>query len=178
MGGWISIDGKITEYFACPLSQLDVLRYGHPIGSANGQQIWECLAILVAVDIWHAIWSQSRVVLKVKGDNVTALTMLVKMRPDGPKMAMIARELALRLAKLSFPPDATHTPGVAHKIADLLSRVYMPGESKVVDDTLHPMLVGAVRVDVPIRDDSYYRAVLHEPTFYRAEGDDWGSRWP
>ena len=103
--------------------------------------------------------------------------MLVKMRPDGPKMATIARELALRLAKLSFPPDATHTPGVAHKIADLLSRVYMPGHSDVVDDTLHPMLAGAVRVTTPDRDDSFYRAVLREPAYYKAEGDNWGSRW-
>ena len=69
----------------------------------------------------HSFWSQTRIILKVKGDNVTALTLLIKMRPSGPTMAIIARELALRLVELSFPPDATRTPGVAHVIADRLS---------------------------------------------------------
>ena len=90
-------------------------------------------------------------------------------------MAIVARELALRLAKLSFPPDAIHTPGVLHKIADLLSRVYQPGKEMVLDDNAHPMLKGAVRRKVPNRDDSYYKALLHEPAYYKAEGDTWDS---
>lgn len=43
---------------------------------------------------------QSRIVLKVKGDNVAALTLLVKMRPNGPNVATIACELAFRLVEL------------------------------------------------------------------------------
>ncbi len=78
------------------------------------------MAILVAMNIWHAKWAQQRVVLKTKGDNVAALTILVEMRPCGPTMAIIARELALRLAVLSFPPDAVHTPGGAHVLAGRL----------------------------------------------------------
>ena len=187
LGGWISINDRITEYFACRVTPADVERYGHPIGSANGQQIWECLAILVAVDLWEKYWTDSRVmlepdsdsvILQVTGDNVTALTMLVKMRPNGPKMAIIARELALRLAKQSFPPDALHTPGIGHKIADELSRIFAPGHTGVADSTLHPMLAGATRVTPPVRNDDFYRAMLHEPAFYKipkAEGDGWGS---
>ena len=98
----------------------DVALYGFAVGDSDGQQLWEALAILVAVDIWSPIWSQQRIVLSVKGDNVGALTLLVKMRPSGPMMGIIARELALRLAQLPFPPEATHTPGVAHIIADKL----------------------------------------------------------
>ena len=115
------------------------------------------------------------ILLKVISDNVTALTMLIKMRPDNAKMAIVARELALRLGKLSFPPDAVHTPGVSHKIADLLSRVYQPGKSMELDESAHPMLRGAVRVGVPERNDTFYRAVLHEPAYYKAEGDTWDS---
>ena len=76
-----------------------------PIWFSEGQQIWEALAILVAVDIWTNIWAHNRIVLNVKGDNVGALTLLIKMRPDGPNMAIIA----LHLVEVSFPPDATHT---------------------------------------------------------------------
>ena len=101
--------------------------------------------------------------------------MLIKMRPDNAKMAIVARELALRLAKLSFPPDAIHVPGISHQIADLLSRVYQPGKAVVLDETAHPMLKGAVRIEVPNRDNSFYKALLHEPAYYKAEGDTWDS---
>ena len=131
LGGWLMEDGVITRYFSCPISDFDVAIYDMPRGTPDGQQIWECLAILVAIDMWSSIWQQNRIVLKVKADNVGALTLLIKMRPGSPKIAIIARELALRLVDLSFPPDAIHTPGVAHVIADWLSRVYAPGsESK------------------------------------------------
>ena len=50
-----------------------------PIGTPDGQQLWERFATLVAVDIWHSVWSQIRLILKVQGDNVIALTMILKM---------------------------------------------------------------------------------------------------
>ena len=51
----------------------------------------------------------------------------IMMRPmtavDGAsKLAIAARELALRLVDLSFPPVAEHTPGLSHVCADMLSR--------------------------------------------------------
>ena len=78
--------------------------------------------------------------LTVKSDNVAALTLLTKMRPSAAHddtgnrilsatMAVVARELALRLVHLSFPPDAVHTPGVGHIIADRLMRVHSPDGS-------------------------------------------------
>ena len=45
----------------------------------------------------------------------------------------------------------------------------------MLDDSAHPMLAGAVRIDVPDRDESYYKAVLHEPAYYKADGDSWDS---
>ena len=60
-------------------------------------------------------------VLNIRGDNVGALVVCIKMRPANATIAIMARELALRLTELSFPPDAVHTPGVAHGLADRLS---------------------------------------------------------
>ena len=77
--------------------------------------------------------------------------MFIKMRPGSPKIAIIARELALRLVELSFPPDALHTPGVAHKVADLLSRVHAPGASGDSNAVVHPALAQAARTEVPVR---------------------------
>jgi hypothetical protein len=161
LGGWLAVDGEVREYFTSPISAADIAKYGYAIGDAAGQQLWEALAILVAVDLWASYWSQQRVILKVKGDNVAALVLLIKMRPktgaDGtPKMAIVARELALRLVDLSFPPDAEHTPGVSHKFADMLSRVTAPLENDgqrdgILPDDAHPAMLQSARVETPPR---------------------------
>jgi len=157
MGGWITVNGRVKRYFGCPISDHDVKTYGQQRGSCDGQQVWECLAVLVALDLWAPLWKQKRVALQIKGDNVTALTLLLKFRPSGPEMAIIARELALRLAVLSFPPDAIHVPGVSHKAADSLSRVFAPGASNCADETTLPSLVSAVKAEPPARIDGWYR---------------------
>ena len=76
------------------------------------------------------------------------------------KLAIVARELALRLVDLSFPPDAEHTPGMSHVFADLLSRVAAPAANKGLDDILlpdaHPAMATATQVDTPTRDSSWY----------------------
>ena len=97
LGGWLAVNGTITHFFASQLSEDDTSIFNEPIASANGQQLWESLAILVAIEIWASQWTQSRVVLKVRGDNVGALTLLIKMRPANSKQAIIVRGLALRL---------------------------------------------------------------------------------
>ena len=108
MGGWVSIDGAITHFFATELSSHDTSKFRIPTGDAAGQQLWEALAILVAIDLWSEHWQRERIVLKVKSDNVAALTLLTNMRPPGSTdddgnripnaiMAVVARELALRL---------------------------------------------------------------------------------
>ena len=134
-----------------------------PIGSAGGQQLWECLAILVAIDIWSKLWNQQRIILKVRSDNVGALTLLLKMRPANASIAIVARELALRLAELSFPPDAVHTPGVAHVLADRLSRVYAPGGTSTVTKDIHPAFASAQLTDVPVRVPAWYKATQQTP---------------
>ena len=96
--------------------------------------------------------------LKVRSDNVTALTLVTKMRPPSPSIAIVARELAMRLVDLSFPPDAYHTPGVSHIIADRLSRVYSPEGDGVVSTSIHPALASATITTPPTRDRKWYRA--------------------
>ena len=167
------MNGEIQQYFTSPISKVGIAKYGYAIGDAAGQQLWEALAILVAVDIWASYWSQQRVILKVRGDNVAALVLLIKMRPktgaDGtPKMAIIASELALRLVDLSFPPDAEHTPGVSHKFADMLSRVTAPLENEgqpggILPENAHPAMLKSARVEAPPRGLDYYRVKYSSP---------------
>ena len=167
------MNGEVHQYFTSPISVADLAKYGYAIGDASGQQLWEALAILVAVDLWASYWSQQRVILKVKGDNVAALVLLIKMRPktdaDGtPKMAIIARELALRLVDLSFPPDAEHTPGVSHKFADMLSRVAAPIGNEgqpygILPADAHPAMLNSTRVEAPPRVPEFYRVKYSSP---------------
>ena len=71
--------------------------YGMAAGIPEGQQLWECLAVLAGIDIWADLWQQERIQPKVCGDNVGALTLILKMRPSTVSLAIVARELALRL---------------------------------------------------------------------------------
>ena len=119
--------------------------------------------MLVAIDTWSDRWKAKRIVLRVTGDNVTALTLVSKMRPSGLELAIIARELALRLVELSFPPDAQHTPGVGHIFADKLSHVYSPTGAGVLTPDLHPVMKTAKLAIVPARDASFYRLFESPP---------------
>ena len=84
------------------------------------------------------------------------LMLLLKMRLGCAKMASIARELAVRLVQLSFPPDAVHTLGFAHAVADKLSRVFAPGGSGRVDNQIPPALEQAVETKAPSRNKAWY----------------------
>ena len=128
------------------------------------QQVWECLAVLAAVGMCEQLWNVSRVVLQMRADNVIALTLIVKMRPGSLAIDIVARELALRVVELSFPPDAIHTLGFSHVIADRLSRVYSPVGDGVVDASIHPALGNAIRT-VPDRNEEWYKAYKRVPAY-------------
>ena len=135
-------------------------------GRHEDQQLWEALALLVALRLWlddrcpkDSVGAQlhnKRIQLVLKGDNVGSLTLAVKLRPKGPKMALVSRELALILAQLSFAPKAIHTPGVAHVVADKLSRLQTDDDPFL---KTHAALSQAVREDCPPRSKSWYRTI-------------------
>ena len=157
LGGWLACNGEIKRYFACGVSQEDLDLFDIKRGSCNGQQTLEGLAILVAMRLWGDHDEARKVRLSVKGDNVGALMLLVKMRPSSPQQAIIARELALITSRTAFPPQVVHTPGIAHKLADSLSRLHDPGHKH--DAFKHPALNAAARDEVPPRPRTWYRAL-------------------
>ena len=158
LGGWLSCDGKITKYYTSPVSEEDLGVFGLIRGSCESQQTLEGLAILVALRLWNDSSHSRFIRLCVRGDSVGALTLLIKMRPSSAQQAIIARELALVTAKAAFPPTVNHTLGVAHKLADMLSRVYDPGR-RAEDALRHPSLEHAVRTPAPGRPRSWYRTL-------------------
>ena len=121
------IDGIIKHFFACPITDEDVAVYDMPRGTADGQQLWECLAILVAVDIWSSLWLQNRIILKVKADNVGALTLLIKMRPGSSKDRNRNSRRGATLGGIALSAGRFAHAGSRTYYADRLSRVYAPG---------------------------------------------------
>ena len=149
------MNGTITHYFASPVSNEDLHIFGITRGSCTGQQTLEGLAMLVAMRLWSDVHSSRRYNLQVRGDNVGALTLLLRMRPSSPQQAIIAREMALHTVQYAFPPKVVHTPGLAHVIADSLSRLYDTGANKL-QILSHPSLSSAVRTDAPVRNRAWY----------------------
>ena len=91
----------------------------------------------------------------MRGDNTGALSLTNKLRPKGPTMAIIAREIALILARLSFPPKVHHAPGVPHVLVDTLSRV-TPNDTSIF--TTHLGLKDSDRHFPAVRNKEWYVA--------------------
>ena len=96
----------------------------------------------------------------IRGDNVGALTLVLKMRPETAKLAIIARGMVLCLVICSFLPSVYHTPGVAHVIADAFSRIDDPSKPEAKSISQHPALAASVRAVMPVRSRAYYKALL------------------
>ena len=83
--------------------------------------------MLTAMRIWRKMWTNERVVLTVRSDSRTSLTLINELKAKGGGLAVIASEMALDISESTFEPDlAQHTPGVCNTVADALSRRYDP----------------------------------------------------
>ena len=175
-GGVLLEDGEFSEYFHAPVSQDDIDILGAKIGSADSQQLFESLAMLLALRIWKAKWHQFRSAVAVRGDNVTMLTMLVHFRGKSPALATVAREVALEVAGAAYRPvSAEHIPGVANSVADALSRMHAPSVGGGSPNTLPACLARCTRVEVPARPRAWYRALSCHVDPPAAEGIGEGS---
>ena len=153
LAGVLIVDGVVAEYFADPIGPYDCELYGHQLGSPNGQQVWESLTALVALRLWEPLWANKAVRLRLKGDSVTMLTLVVNMRPSSPALSIIGRELAMVFSKATYVPIvAQHVPGVANVIADKLFRWFQPG----VRPETPSALANARHRSAPSRVKDYY----------------------
>ena len=91
-------NGEVQEYLYEEVSAEDISTFSLVVGSPDGQQILEALAMLIALRVWSARWRQLRTTVVVRGDNVTMLTMVLHLKGSSSGLNIIARELALELA--------------------------------------------------------------------------------
>jgi len=161
LGAWLEVEGKIIRFIESPLDSLDEARFQCKRGVSAGQQIWEGFIALVALRAWKAFWFKRRIKLKVRSDNMSALSLLISLRVRGPGLNLIGRELSLELGDCAFIPSIIeHLPGVANDLSDILSRRTDPKKQPWV---FPAVLAEVERTDVPLRDDSYFLSVREPP---------------
>ena len=122
--GGVLFDGESpVAYFGSKLTKDDVKIHKHAIGDCAGQQIWECLVVLVAMRAWKHLWLPRKSSVTLRSDNYSALAMASRMKV--PSSAnLIGRELALLYTNASFEPRfVDHVPGIANTLSDDLSRL-------------------------------------------------------
>lgn len=127
-GAVLVVDRKPVQYFAIPVTQADADRLGVSIGESDSQQAFECMTAVIALKTWWPFWQSARCALRVRGDNVTLLTMLADYKAGGSGGTVaVARELSLFMAAACYRPvAATHLAGVANVVADECSRRFDP----------------------------------------------------
>ena len=97
-------------------------------GTSAAQQVAEALAILFGMRAWSHHWVGKAPKIEVRSDSVAALSMVARMQSASPELGFVARELALTLSQGCVRPAVVeHTPGIANRLADSLSRRFQPG---------------------------------------------------
>ena len=124
MGAWLSCGSKCLAFFSAAITQHDRLMLDTvDIEGSSLQQIVEAFIVLIALRKWRTKWCNGRVEIFVRGDNVSALHLLMKLQTSSKHLNKIARGLALDVATGTYEPDiAQHISGVTNDIADFLSR--------------------------------------------------------
>jgi len=154
-GGVLFWCGKPWSYFAEPISQADVDRFGICIGSSSYQALLETMAVLIGVRAWLPLWQDERLAIRVRSDSEAALGALRRERSSRPHVNAVVRELALDLAEGVYKIDVMqHLPGKDNAWADILSRLYQPGANVTLPEELKE--IG--RQAIPPRGERWWRA--------------------
>ena len=156
IGGYLAMNNTPIAYFSDELCGFDLQLANAALGSPDGQQVWESLALLVALRIWRSYWVRRGVELHIGSDSVSALSLLMKLRakPKAKGLGRIARELALDFSRCSYRPRwHEHIPGVSNVVSDKLSRRFQPGKSFVLPEVLKH----ATEAKVPIRNENFFQ---------------------
>ena len=133
MGGFLSINGIPVAWYACELTLHEADILGLTIGESSAQQAVEALAVLIALRAWAGSWASAGATLRVRSDSISALVLTLRFKTSGKATGIIAREVAIDLARACYMPVvAEHLPGIANGVCDALSRFFQPSAKAVV----------------------------------------------
>ena len=116
--------------------------------------------MLIALRAWAGSWSEAGATLRVRSDSISALVLPLKLKTSGKAAGIVAREIAIGLAKACYMPVvAEHLPGIANGVCDSLSRFHQPSKGT----TVPVFLKGITRLQLSPRGRGYYSS-LAAPT--------------
>ena len=108
--------------------------------------------VLVAIRAFAPIWLQRKASIKLRSDNMSALTLAAKLKCTGHSN-LIAWEAAMTYGKAAVQPRCIeHLPGIVNTVADALSRLSDPSMKYNILDQLARLQP----LPVPIRSERYY----------------------
>lgn len=152
LGGVLLQDGIPVRWYASKLQPKLLNKFKAATGDPAFNTLWEALALLVACRIWLPKCKVQRLSVRVKSDNVGALRMLLNLSSKAANINVVARELALDLARGNYSlGELEHIPGVTNVMPDALSRLWAPTASEL------PALGNAVQDRVPDFGSSFWR---------------------
>ena len=162
---------NLDAYFASPIDDHDTSLFQFKKGGSEGQQICEALAMLVGLRLWCDEWKDLRTTVEVRGDSVSAPTLVMFCRTKGKSAGIIAREIALDVAESVYRPDlGAHIPGTMNVAADHLSRLFDPTRQYTVPHSLQ-----SARRDFPRRRTlDFYRSLRAPPAPQSLNGKSGG----
>ena len=156
-------------FFSSVLTKDDENIHHHRIGEHEGQQLWECLSVLVALKAWLHFWSQRRLSVAIQSDNLSALYMAARMKSKASPLTN--KEVALIYSRASFEPRfVEHIPGIANSLANGLSRLHEPNSQYVLPEALSRLSP----TPLPRRDRSYYDSLSAKQVGNRGKGNKKG----
>ena len=157
LAGILVVDGWPVQYFTSPLSHHDAAIHRKKLGDSSGQQVWESLAVLVALTVWFPFWPDRRYCFTIKSDNTSALTLAGSLKGN-KSLGLIAKEVSLLYCRAQYEPKfLSHIAGATNVAADALSRLNDPAHAYAVPPWLHEC--NCKEVKVPLRTTAYYKTL-------------------
>ena len=95
LGGVLFEGDSPVASFSSMLTKDDEKIHHHRVGEHEGQQLWGCLSVLVALKAWLHFWSQRRLSVAIQSDNLSALYMAARMKSKASPLTN--KEIALNL---------------------------------------------------------------------------------
>ena len=99
LGGYVTVQGQIFQWFSEPLTAGDAERFRLELGAPDCQCTWEALALLLAVSLWAKHARGGKAVLRVRSDNVATLQLSTKLASASWRLNAIGAELGRLLRR-------------------------------------------------------------------------------
>ena len=151
-GGALYEEGRPVAFFHDIIDDHDQRIHHHKRGDHKGQQVWECLVVLIALRVWKDRWVKRRSSITIRSDNMSALALACRLKTSAASR-LIGKEIAMVYTSAAFEPKVVeHISGITNTVADALSRIGDgSGAFEVPDELAH-----LVKTPVPVRDESFY----------------------